>query len=362
MSLAGRSRIGSNKDSNLRYFPTMLYTNINDFSFIGNNKVDLNVENSKKILLIQLGTIGDLILATPFYEAIADKFPNDDIEIICSTQNYFVLKHNPRISKIHVFNKNWLKVASLIFKLQKTKYEYYIDPKDHISSQSKLFGKLIRAKTKIGFDTKGKIFDVQIPSFNKEMHFTDIIFQAGKSIGITKTDNTLPVIFPNLKIDGDIQKRISERPTVTLNISASKKSKLWELDHWKKLIQMLPKDFQYFLSYAPSEKQEAKDLLNLYPNLIDLNSKSLFDVISLVKYSQIVLTIDTAVVHIAAAFDKPLVGLFGGIDREFVKFAPLSSVKKVLRNPQGKDGVNEIAPERVYNEFMELARELGFTT
>lgn len=321
------------------------------------------MDNSKKILLIQLGTIGDLILATSFYEELFHKFPDHDFEIICSIQNWSILQFNPRISKIHVFDKNWIKTLKLLKELRRSRYEYYIDPKDHISSQSRVFARLIKAKTKIGFDPNNRIFDTNIQGFNKNKHFTEIVFQAGGSLGIEVPDPLpKPIIFQNPESEELIKSRLTDKPTITINISASKKLKLWNIDNWMKLVKKLPSNFQYFLSYAPSEKDEARLLLDKFSKLTDLKSRSIFDVNSIVKYSDIVLTIDTAVVHIAAAYNKPLVGLFGGIDKEFIKFSPLSDQQKVLRNPAGIDGVNEINASDVFDKFMELTKELGLTT
>ena len=89
---------------------------------------------------------------------------------------------------------------------------------------------------------------------------------------------------------------------------------------------------------------QAGEISKICPNLNIFQSRSLQDIFSLIKNSYLVITPDTAVVHIAAAFNVPLLGLYSGLDDFFNKFHPLSNIYQIIRAPKVFDGIEPITP------------------
>ena len=81
-----------------------------------------------KILITQLGAIGDMILLTPMIGAINNKYPGAEIHILASILNYMVIENDKRISKIIVYEKTPVKFLKTIMSVRKEKYDFYIDP------------------------------------------------------------------------------------------------------------------------------------------------------------------------------------------------------------------------------------------
>jgi ADP-heptose:LPS heptosyltransferase len=154
-----------------------------------------------KILIIILGRIGDMILSTPMFSAIKKKYPDSKIHVLAGRANHSIIRNNPYIDNIIVFDKTPNKLIGILLKLRKEHYDYLIDPKDHYSRESNLLARLINTKTKIGFNSEGKkIYDFEIPSFieNNELHYISRCFSALVPLGI-ETENIIPKpeLFPS---------------------------------------------------------------------------------------------------------------------------------------------------------------------
>ncbi len=73
---------------------------------------------NKKILLLLFGGIGDVLLFTPALEALRKEFPEARIDaIVRNNGGARVLKYNPYINNIIVYNRNSIKRTSERLKL-----------------------------------------------------------------------------------------------------------------------------------------------------------------------------------------------------------------------------------------------------
>lgn len=301
-----------------------------------------------KILITQLGAIGDMILLTPMIGAIVDKYPDAEIHILSSILNYMVIENDPRISKIIVYEKTPLKFLKTMRSIRSEQYDYYIDPKDHYSSESVLFARVCRAKKKIGFNKPGgSAFDigVQGDEENYELHFVARCFKPLELIGIEPpAELPRPELYAAPESEDYVTRFISDyrgKKKITVNISASRDDKMWQPEKWAELINNINRDeYSAFLSYAPSELAAAKEILAKSENLIEFKSRSMNDAISLIKASDKILTVDTSLVHVAAAFNKPILSLFNYNAKFYKKFYPLSDESFVVRSKRSNSVKN----------------------
>ena len=58
-----------------------------------------------KILVIRHDNIGDLIVTTPLFRALRERFPDARIDALVNSYNRPVLDHNPDLSQIHVYTQ-----------------------------------------------------------------------------------------------------------------------------------------------------------------------------------------------------------------------------------------------------------------
>jgi ADP-heptose:LPS heptosyltransferase len=60
----------------------------------------------KKILIINPFGVGDVLFSTPLIRALEKAHPDSSIDYVCNKRAHGIIKDNPRISRIHIFEKD----------------------------------------------------------------------------------------------------------------------------------------------------------------------------------------------------------------------------------------------------------------
>ncbi len=107
-----------------------------------------------KILVIQTAYLGDVILTLPVVQNIKKQLPEAEIDFMCIPQTEEVLKNNPYITNLIVYDKRGKSKASklreIISRVRKSEYDIVLSP--HRSFRSALITHLSGAKIRIGFN------------------------------------------------------------------------------------------------------------------------------------------------------------------------------------------------------------------
>ncbi|SVD71541.1 uncharacterized protein METZ01_LOCUS424395, partial [marine metagenome] len=92
------------------------------------NKTDI-----PKILLIKLGAVGELVLASPFFDQLREHFPHSEIVLVVGRSSFSVVEHNPNISRFILADdidlycggliRRSLEFFRLIFKLHREEFD-----------------------------------------------------------------------------------------------------------------------------------------------------------------------------------------------------------------------------------------------
>lgn len=312
-----------------------------------------------KILILMLGRIGDIILSTPFIKLLKNKFPDSEIDLICSKHNYQILMNNPNISNLIIYSKKFGYHFSILLRLISNKYDLYIDPKDHYSTESYIFSRIVRAKTKIGFVKEKRNnfhFKISQESPLRTQHFSLRVMQPFNylEIEIPKIPPK-PILYENNSsrkyVDEFLQKIPTENIKIQINISASKQIRIWDMINWQKVIDNFKNNnnISFIITYELKHKELAIALSG--ENIYKFNSRNISDIVSIVSKCNIVISPDTSIVHIASAFNKPIIALYTSNDQNFVSFAPLSDINFPLFPPNESGDINQISVKMVVNKL-----------
>lgn len=322
------------------------------------------------IAILQLGTFGDLILCTPILPELKNRFPNAKIFFIAGRRNQQVLWNNPFVDKLIVWNKSISHIFSTIYSLRKNRFDFYIDPKDHFSRESLLIAKLVRANIKIGFNGKFKTFDVGIPDYisNRNLHFTQRVFQSFKTLGIAMPSAEKipkPQLFPpkdskQYAMNFLRANQIDENKFVVLNISASNPKKMLSEEVLISAFEGFPytKGLKVVVTFTPDHKNFALKILTAFPDFILFYSRNFLDVSALVEQSGGVVTPDTAIVHVASAFSKPLLAFYSGLDDFYAKFFPINQRAIVVRANPNDYGIQSITISQIVTSLTAFVKTI----
>ncbi|MCB0278267.1 MAG: glycosyltransferase family 9 protein [Calditrichaeota bacterium] len=316
-------------------------------------------------LIVQLGRLGDLILMTPMFQAIKKNYPDSKITVLCGRNNYSFLSDYPLVDEILVHWKKPLRFLQLLKTLKTTHFDYWIDPKDHFSRESHFFAAKANADHKIGFNIEKKhSFDIPLKSQDEQydMLVVDRNLAALSTLNIDMSDNR-PKLF---ETDNSIHKRdqflqeksISEY--IHINISASLKERFWPTEKWKQLVgKIASKDCMILISSDPSDSAIAEEIADTNRHCFRYPTNSFSDVISLVKAAKLVISPDTSIIHIAGAFNRPVIGLYANRPWNLKKFYPLSDKSKVVINQESDTFIDAITVDNVFSAFRKLEEEIA---
>jgi len=321
-----------------------------------------------KIAIIGLGRIGDLVLLTSIIKPLKKRFPNCKIYFIVGSSNHFVLANNPDVEDVLIFDKNPLKLIPFLLKLKKNKFDYYIDIKDHYSTESNIIAQLANAKIKIGFNDKNRnspTFDIGIASKseNLELHFVERIANILQQIDINNlNNNSIEKMRPSLYIDRAEQKFIDNflhsnniSNFILVNISASDNSRMWQIEKWIELVNYIKKDKMVIISSAPIHSDTVNEIckttISPDTSVIHFPPSKLMLISALILRADLLISPDTSVIHIASAFDIPVISLTSNIRDNIIKFYPLSSNSEVIFPKNENETVEKIEVETVLHKL-----------
>lgn len=270
------------------------------------------LEDVNKILIVEFGFVGDLIVTTPVYRALKHRYPHAEIDVIIQKGMRDVLHGNTNISNL--IESSPKEVHKLLPEI-KDKYDLGIIL--HYGSWK--ISKLLK-KAKIPFRigctrpgiTEGKGFSLHRktkPSFwkLKILDNLDVI----KTIGITP-DKISPELFVDSSVESDILSRLPEK-YVVIHASPQHQNHKWFIDRWAKVADSVSFPVIFTGSKKDSEyNQRIMELMN--KDARNLAGTSLKEFFAIIKNASLVISVDTSAMHVAAAFNKRVISLFGAGD------------------------------------------------
>jgi heptosyltransferase I len=276
-----------------------------------------------RFLLVRLGSMGDVLHAIPAASALRDAFPESRIDWAIDPKWARLLDGNPDLnSVISVDRKSAGGVSAALQKLRAAQYMCAIDFQALYKSAILAFAS--RAPRRIGFQSsyarEGLASLLYTEKLNprgahKVAHNLTLAESAGALRGTAR--------FP-LRVGGEdeeiVARELASRGLgefFVLNPGGGWRSKCWPADRYGQLHQKLHArhGWRSVVTVGPGEERLAQELVaaagSPRPAIITLGIGPLM---ALLRRAKFMVSADTGPLHLAAALDVPVVGLFGPTD------------------------------------------------
>jgi len=314
-----------------------------------------------KYIFVQLGRIGDMILLTGAIAHLKAKQPDAVIDVLAGSKNHIVLANNPHINKVIIYKKTFLGAISTLVKLRSTNYDYWIDHKDHYSNESNLFAQFGKARHKIGFRKNIKsVFNLDLYGTSSGLHYSQLLFRGLNYCHIQMPNNPVkPEVYPNKKNEQYVSEFLEDskiKKYIVINISASNPNKMWQTKNWIDFIKII-KGTDVIICYDKIHSDIADEICMGNKSLVKFQSNEFNDLFPLIRDAELLITPDTSLVHIASAFNTPLLALYSGLDDFYDKFAPINSNCICVRADKGDSGIQSIKIDAVITAFNKIFNE-----
>lgn len=327
----------------------------------------------KKILIIHTAFIGDIVLSTPFIRELKKANKDCKIDYLTTPVGKMILENNPNIDDIIIYDKKnrdkgIRKLLKLGKYLKQKRYDEAYIPHRYLRSSFLAF--LAGIKNRIGYkNSQGKIFLTKKIKYTKTDHEVDRILNL---IGKKNITNKRIELFPGEKEEKYTENiwekyKLYDKKVVAVAPGSKWKTKMWPISYFNKVIEMLDKQSYKILLLGGKDEEELE--IKETKNTINLIGKtSLLELAALIKKSDILISNDSAPIHIASAFDTFVIAIFGATTKD-LGFYPWSKQSLVIENkelecrPCGLHGSNkcplghfkcmlDILPEKVYEEII----------
>ena len=319
------------------------------------------------ILIIHTAFIGDIVLSTALVSKVKEKYPDSDIYYLTTPLGKEILNNNPKIKEIIVYDKRGKDrgvgaFISFVRKIRKLKIDVCLTP--HRYLRSSILCLLSGARIRVGYNIASLAF-----VFNKKIKYDKTKHEVEKLLSFID-DNTKRYeleMYPNerdkIRID-TLLKNLSDNKKIILIAPGSKWfTKKWPEEYFRILIQNLVKRDD-LLVVITGGKEEKEIELNLDSKVLDLRGEiTLLELAELTKRAVLVVSNDSAPIHITSAFpDTRIIGIFGPTVKEF-GFFPWSKNSKVFEinglycRPCAIHGGNS-CPEKHFRCMREITPDL----
>lgn len=270
----------------------------------------------KKILVIRYGTIGDSIFASAFYRELRNALPDARIDILVDDIAEGIMRNCPYINKIFYIDGKYRNFLGYISLFSKYDTVYFLKNDKFFSTIAFLAG----VKERIGFDVKRNRFLTLTSAYNEDRHEIDCYLDLLRISGIPVKNDKTEAWLDRIN-DSTAKEIVSCIPNKKIIIQAYSRfpQKNWLDEYWIEVIKYLSNTLQaqvFFVGGAKDIKSyqnitdNIKDELDLLP--INMCGKlTIPETISLVNNMDMVIGIDSGIIHAAAALDIPSILLHG---------------------------------------------------
>jgi len=267
-----------------------------------------------KFLVIRFSSIGDIILTTPVLRLIKNQIENSQVHFLTKIENISLINNNPNIDKIHVLNNENYK--KLLNELYNERFDYIIDLHNNIrTARIKKHLKIISFTFKKLNIEKWLIVNFK---YNKlpNIHIVDRYVETLKAFGLKNDNNGLDFFIDN-KDKYDITNLFPNRKKI---ISIIIGAKHFTKQIPTKLITQICNsiDYNVILLGGKEDYQKSTEITECTTNTISkVGDININQSASIISQSDLVITSDTGLMHIASAFNKSIISIWGNTIPEF---------------------------------------------
>ena len=317
---------------------------------------DLTRRDFRKILLIKLSAVGDVVHTIPVLNKLRRRYPMAQLDWLVTPAIAELLRHHPATTRIIEFEREawstpwrlapFASYGRLAAKLRAASYDLVVDM--HGQFRTAALTLATGAPARIGFDRpRARVGDASprkfpeqarkhawqgaregswlaythhIPVPTLDLHAVDRYLNVGPILGLDSEPADFSFPIPQSAVSR-VEALLAEHGADRAEIVIMAPGTIWETKHWgtEKFAEMaghfLSKGLAVILIGSRRERVVCEEVAALAPGAIDLaGMTSLSELAALIRRSAISVTNDSGPMHLAVALDRPVVSIFGPTD------------------------------------------------
>jgi heptosyltransferase-1 len=341
-----------------------------------------DIASPKKILIVRLGAMGDIVHALPAATVLRAAFPRTKIGWLVEKRWRELLNLSPLVDHIHeVDTRRWRKnllstrheSLSAIRNLQHEHYDVTVDFQGALKSA--VFAQLSGAESRFGFaapwEKPASLFYTHAVPVRRRHVVEQNIELANEVVlrkgGDSQNDILCVVFSPSSELQLQTAQTIAHLQLGTrfaiLNPGAGWGAKQWPLERYSEVARALgAQGVRSLINFGPGEEELARQVEMNSDGHAVAASFTISQLMALTRKAALFIGGDTGPLHLASLLQVPVVAIFGPTDP--ARTGPYGTRSIILRDPssitshkrrrEAEAGLWNISTGQVLNASLEL--------
>ena len=332
----------------------------------------IHVNIAPKFLILMHQNIGDMIVCSPILRELKLAFPNCNLQVLASQTNKEIAEANPYIDNVIVYKNQWHSLLPILVKLRNNKFDFAVELEAKIITKVILMLRVIKPRCILSVSKREGRYGIDPQGVHPYDYYTNIKLnhQRDTCIDILRL---LKINCANKKYDffyleKNRQKSLlflstfeSKKIIIGLNITGSSPEQRISSNDVEKILlglHSISNNIIIILLHKPSDEVWVNELISndkssyVFPSY---PTESILDVAAIVDSLDLVITPDTSIVHMACAFNKPLIAIYKNDREGFEAWEPKSKCNHVVFSEDFKS-LNYIDIDAIIDKSLELIK------
>ncbi len=276
------------------------------------------------ILFIQLKRIGDLILTTPAIAAVREKFPDAKITLVISAECKALAPAIAGVNKLLVMPRGIAGFGTAVA-ISAGKFDYCVDFTRNDRSAllvllSRAKKRIVSFRIKVRSKFRTRFYNEFVPHRMRDSHTIDYHLALLEPLGISGASRAVKLELPKSsgeKADELLETQSIRRDFIIFHPGSARAEKYWNAQRWAEVVNHAGDrhDVDLVLTGGSSrfEQTHVSDIKSkVHHRVVDLSGKTdLLTLAALIARARLLVTVDSAPMHLASASRTPQAILFG---------------------------------------------------
>lgn len=271
-----------------------------------------------KVLVIRFSSIGDIVLTTPVMRCLKQQKSEVILHYLTKQSYSSLLVSNPYIDKLFYLKDD---LELVIEELKQEKYDYIIDLHNNLRTLRVKKALNVRSYSFPKLNVRKWLLTNLKMDLMPDKSIVERYMETVKPLGVNNDGQGLDYFFPRDQEIGNNDIPMSHwSGYIGCVIGGSYNTKKLPIEQWQKFCAIVP--YPVILLGGPEDREEgdaiaAQDTIKIYNSCGKFN---LNESAELVKHARVIVSNDTGLMHVAAAFRKPIISLWGNTSPEMGMF------------------------------------------
>lgn len=280
--------------------------------------------NPRKILIIQLRRIGDVLMCTPTIKVLRNNYPESFIAFLAEIESEPIVRLNPYLDERIILDKkrygNLFYLLKIVKDLRNKKFDLVID--FFGNPRSVYFTFLSGARYRLGFGLPYRriLYNLLTSRGTGKEYAALSRLNALKILGIESNDCKLDFFLSDEAhaFASDYFKKgnlDNENLIISLSLTSRRKFNFYSLDRYAQICDWLIQEFsaKIILVWGPGEEEIVKELSSKMKNkpIISPPTPTLLELGAILERCDLHIGNDNGTKHIATAVGKPTFTIYG---------------------------------------------------